>query len=47
MMPVAQQATSLINHIWTSTVVSAGFNKIAVEAQEIRKKSFSFREYYK
>ena len=27
--------------------VSAGFNQIAVEAQEIRKKPFSFREYYK
>ena len=27
--------------------VSAGFNKIAVEAQDIRKKQFSFREYYK
>lgn len=26
---------------------SAGFNKIAMDAQEIRKRNFSFRDYYK
>lgn len=42
----------LLPHISASTslcidVVSGGFNQVSVEAQEIRKKQFSFREYYK
>ena len=32
---------------FVSLIGSSGFNKIATEAQEIRKRNFTFRDYYK